>query len=573
MTIQIYDTTLRDGTQREGMALSVEDKLKIARELDAFGIPLIEGGWPGSNPKDAEFFRRARAEQWQQATICAFGSTRRANAAVAEDPNIIALLDAGTEICTIVGKSWTLHVTDVLETTLDENLRMIAESVAYLRAQGRRVLYDAEHFFDGYRADPEYALATIRAAAEAGAETVILCDTNGGSLPGWVSKVVGEVVAALGEQRNKGTKKQSTESSPSPVAGTRWVAAEARRGVGKGDAGGEGLSTSPRIGIHTHNDGELAVANSLAAIEAGATHVQGTINGYGERCGNANLVAIMANLQLKMGLPVVGDEQLARLMEISRYVAAVANLSPDEHAAYVGRSAFAHKGGIHVAAVAKVEHSYQHIDPQLVGNQRRVVVSELSGRGNVRMRAEELGLKINGNEKAVLERIKELEHIGFQYEAAEGSFELLIRRSDPAYRAPFELLDAMVVVEQRHGRPMLAEATVKIRVNDEIVHTAAEGNGPVHALDCAMRKALVPFYPELATVHLADYKVRILDEQSATAAVTRVLIEAARGDERWSTVGCSANIIEASWQALTDSFELPLLRAQSAQPADVVYHG
>ncbi|HEY0738477.1 MAG TPA: citramalate synthase [Herpetosiphonaceae bacterium] len=545
MTIQIYDTTLRDGTQREGMALSVEDKLKIARELDAFGIPLIEGGWPGSNPKDAEFFRRARAEQWQQATICAFGSTRRANAAVAEDPNIIALLDAETEICTIVGKSWTLHVTDVLETTLDENLRMIAESVAYLRAQGRRVLYDAEHFFDGYRADPEYALATVRAAAEAGAETVILCDTNGGSLPGWVARVVHEV-------------KQNLEDEP--ASGSRFLVLGSSVG-------------SPRIGIHTHNDGELAVANSLAAIEAGATHVQGTINGYGERCGNANLVAIMANLQLKMGLPVVGDEQLARLMELSRYVAAVANLSPDEHAAYVGRSAFAHKGGIHVAAVAKVEHSYQHIDPQLVGNQRRVVVSELSGRGNVRMRAEELGLKINGNEKAVLERIKELEHIGFQYEAAEGSFELLIRRSDPAYRAPFELLDAMVVVEQRHGRPMLAEATVKIRVSDEIVHTAAEGNGPVHALDCAMRKALVPFYPELATVHLADYKVRILDEQSATAAVTRVLIEAARGDERWSTVGCSANIIEASWQALTDSFELPLLRALDARPADVVYHG
>jgi 2-isopropylmalate synthase len=535
MTIQIYDTTLRDGTQREGMALSVEDKLKIARELDGFGVPLIEGGWPGSNPKDAEFFRRAKSEQWQQATICAFGSTRRAHAAVADDPNIIALLEAETAICTIVGKSWTLHVTDVLETTLDENLRMIAESVAYLRSQGRRVLYDAEHFFDGYRADPAYALATIRAAAEAGAECVILCDTNGGSLPGWISQVVREVKAAL-EQR----------ADQSSVA-------------------------APRIGIHTHNDGELAVANSLAAIEAGATHVQGTINGYGERCGNANLVSIIANLQLKLKLPVVSDAQLARLMDLSRYVAAVANLSPDEHAAYVGRSAFAHKGGIHVAAVAKVEHSYQHIDPTIVGNQRRVVVSELSGRGNVRMRAEELGLKIKGNEKAVLDRIKELEHLGFQYEAAEGSFELLIRRADPAYRAPFELLDAMVVVEQRHGRPMLAEATVKIRVDDEIVHTAAEGNGPVNALDRAMRKALLPFYPELAAVHLVDYKVRILDEQAATAAITRVLIEAARGDERWSTVGCSSNIIEASWQALTDSLELPLLRAQEARSAAVVY--
>jgi 2-isopropylmalate synthase len=547
MTIQIYDTTLRDGTQREGMSLSVEDKLKIARELDAFGIPFIEGGWPGSNPKDAEFFRRARMERWQQTTICAFGSTRRAHATVADDPNIIALLDAETEICTIVGKSWTLHVTAVLETTLEENLAMIAESVAYLRSQGRRVFYDAEHFFDGYRADSAYALATVRAAADAGAECVILCDTNGGSLPGWISQVVREVTAALAQNHARGTEHQGAPGSQRSVAGP------------------------PIIGIHTHNDGELAVANSLAAIEAGATHVQGTINGYGERCGNANLVPIIANLQLKMEQQVVGDEQLARLMDLSRYVAAIANLNPDEHAAYVGRSAFAHKGGIHVAAVAKVEHSYQHIDPSLVGNQRRVVVSELSGRGNVRMRAEELGLKLNGNEKAVLNKIKEQENLGFQYEAAEGSFELLVRRADPAYRAPFELLDAMVVVEQRHGRPMLAEATVKIRVGDEVVHTAADGNGPVNALDQAMRKALVPFYPELAAVHLVDYKVRILDEQTATAAITRVLIEAARDDERWSTIGCSANIIEASWQALTDSLELPLLRAQDAHLDLVVY--
>jgi len=523
MTIQLYDTTLRDGTQREGMSLSVEDKLKIARELDEFGIPFIEGGWPGSNPKDVEFFRRARAERWQQATICAFGATRRANAAVADDPNIVALLEAETDICTIVGKSWTLHVTHVLETTLDENVQMIADSISYLRSQGRRIFYDAEHFFDGYRADPAYALRTIQAAAEAGAECVILCDTNGGSLPGWITEVVSTVVAQV------------------PC----------------------------RIGIHTHNDGELAVANSLAGLEAGASHVQGTINGYGERCGNANLIPIIANLQLKMGRPVVSDTQLTRLMELSRYVAAVANLNPDEHAAYVGHSAFAHKGGIHVAAVAKVEHSYQHIDPQLVGNQRRVVVSELSGRGNVKMRADELGIKVNGNEKAVLQKIKEMESRGFQYEAAEGSFELLVRRTDPDYCPPFEMLDAMVVVEQRSGRPMLAEATVKLRVGDEIMHTAAEGNGPVNALDKAMRKALLPHYPELAQVHLADYKVRIVDEQSATEATTRVLIEAARGDERWSTVGCSANIIEASWQALVDSLELPLLRAQLAQPQSV----
>ncbi len=538
MTIQLYDTTLRDGTQREGMSLSVEDKLKIARELDAFGIPFIEGGWPGSNPKDAEFFRRARHESWRQATICAFGSTRHASNAVADDPNIRALLDAETAICTIVGKSWTLHVTHVLETTLDENLRMIADSVAYLRAQGRRVFYDAEHFFDGYRTDPDYALATIKAAAEAGAEVVILCDTNGGSLPGWIKEVVREVTRKLGSQ---------TTDDGRQVADDSWSVVN-------------GPWSPPVVGIHTHNDGELAVANSLAAIEAGATHVQGTINGYGERCGNANLVPIIANLQLKMGHRVVSDEQLARLMELSRYVAAIANLNPDEHAAYVGRSAFAHKGGIHVAAVAKVEHSYQHIDPRLVGNQRRVVVSELAGRGNVRMRAEELGLRLNGNERAVLQKIKEMESRGFMYEAAEGSFELLVRRADPGYVPPFEMLDAMVVVEQRNGQPMLAEATVKLRVNGEIMHTAAEGNGPVNALDKAMRKALIPHYPQLADVHLADYKVRIIDEQSATAATTRVLIEAARGEERWSTVGCSTNIIEASWQALVDSLELPLLR-------------
>jgi 2-isopropylmalate synthase len=516
MTIQLYDTTLRDGTQREGLSLSVEDKLKIARELDRFGIAFIEGGWPGSNPKDAEFFRRARNEQWQQATICAFGSTRRAHAEVASDPNICALLEAETEICTIVGKSWTLHVTHVLETTLEENIRMIADSVAHLRSQGRRVFYDAEHFFDGYRADPDYALATVKAAADAGAECVILCDTNGGSLPSWITEVVSAVTRQL----------------------------------------------DCAVGIHTHNDGELAVANSLAALQSGATQVQGTINGYGERCGNANLISVIANLQIKLNKRVVSDEQLSRLTELSRYVAAIANLSPDDHAAYVGRSAFAHKGGIHVAAVAKVEDSYQHIDPQLVGNQRRVVVSELSGRGNVRMRASELGLNLNGNERDLLQKIKEMEHLGFQYEAAEGSFELLVRRSEADYRAPFELLDAMVVVEQRHERPMLAEATVKVRVDGQIMHTAAEGNGPVNALDKAMRKALLPFYPQLASMHLADYKVRILDEQSATAAITRVLIEAAQGDKRWSTVGCSANIIEASLQALVDSFELPLVQSK-----------
>jgi 2-isopropylmalate synthase len=519
MTIQLYDTTLRDGSQREGITYSAADKIRIAHALDALGVHFIEGGWPGSNPKDAEFFRLAREESWQQAVIAAFGSTRHARNTVENDPNIRALLDADTALVTVVGKSSTLHVEVVLETTLEENLRMIEESVAYLRAQGRRVFYDAEHFFDGYRLNPDYALQTLQAAANGGAECVILCDTNGGSLPSYIAEVVRITGSAI---------------------------------------------TVP-LGIHTHNDSELAVANTLAGVEAGAVQVQGTINGYGERCGNANLVPIIANLQLKLGYQVVSDEQLARLSEVAHFVAEVANLNPDEHAAYVGRSAFAHKGGIHVAAVAKIESSYQHIDPTLVGNSRRVVVSELSGRGNVRMRAEELGLVLNGNERAVLEEVKQRESRGFQYEAAEGSFELLVRRMNPDYRPPFELLDALVVIEQRGGQPMLAEATVKLRVAGTVIHTAAEGQGPVNALDQAMRKALLPAYPELADVHLVDYKVRILDEQSATAATTRVLIEATDGEQRWSTVGCAVNIIEASWQALLDSFELPLLRRQVEQ--------
>ncbi|MBA3944744.1 MAG: citramalate synthase [Herpetosiphonaceae bacterium] len=524
MTIQIYDTTLRDGTQREGMSLSVEDKLKIARELDRFGIPFIEGGWPGSNPKDAEFFQRAKSEPWQQAAICAFGSTRRPGSEAANDANLKALIAAETLVCTLVGKSWTLHVTDVLETTLTENLAMIADSITYLRAQGRRVFYDAEHFFDGYRADPAYALATLHAAAEAGAECIILCDTNGGALPGFIGEVVRVVHSEL------------LDDATQPLA--------------------------LKLGIHTHNDGELAVANSLAGIEAGATQVQGTINGYGERCGNANLVPIIANLQLKLGYDVLPPEKLRSLTELARFVAAIANLAPDDHAAYVGHSAFAHKGGIHVAAIAKVESSYQHVDPTIVGNVRRVVVSELSGRVNMRLRAAELGVGVEVGEQALLQKVKQMESRGFQYEAAEGSFELLIRRAAPDYAPPFTMLDAMVVVEQRDGRPMLSEATVKLRVNGEVVHTAAEGNGPVNALDRAMRKALLPAFPQLASVHLVDYKVRILDEQAATEATTRVLLEAAQGDVRWSTIGCATNIIEASWQALVDSLELPLLRAQ-----------
>jgi 2-isopropylmalate synthase len=518
MQIMLYDTTLRDGTQREGLSLSCEDKLKIARELDAFGIHYIEGGWPGSNPKDAEFFQRVASVGLRQARVAAFGSTRRAGTRCEDDANIRALEEARTPVVTLVGKSSTLHVERVLETTREENLAMIAESVAYFKRRDKEVVYDAEHFFDGFRLDPDYALATITAAARAGADCLTLCDTNGGSLP----EVVGEVV--------------QTVRAHLQAAGLQ-----------------------PQLGIHTHNDGALAVANAMAAVRAGCVQVQGTINGYGERCGNMDLIPLIANLQLKQGHTCVAPEQLRRLSELAHYVAEVANLNPDTHAPYVGHSAFAHKGGIHVAAIAKVAESYQHIDPELVGNQLRVVVSELSGRGNVRMRAEALGLRLNGNEREVLQRIKDLESEGFQFEAAEGSFEMLVRRAAEDYRAPFELLDFTVVVERRNGADR-SQAMVKLLVGEEIMHTAGEGDGPVNALDSAIRKALVPHYPALAEVRLVDYKVRIVDEHLGTAARPRVLIESACGEERWSTVGCSANIIEASWQALWDSLELPLLR-------------
>lgn len=521
MQIYIYDTTLRDGTQREGIALSCDDKLKIARELDRFGVHYIEGGWPGSNPKDAEFFRRVHELKLQNARVAAFGSTRHAKNTCETDPNIRALVEAETPVVTLVGKSWTLHVEKVLEITLEENLAMIRDSVAYFKALGKEVIYDAEHFFDGFRADRDYTLKTLEAAALAGADCLTLCDTNGGSLPEQIREAVRAVYASLGDK-------------------------------------------VPQIGIHTHNDGALAVANAMAAVQEGACQVQGTINGYGERCGNMDLIPLIANLQLKLGYECVAPEQLQRLSELSSYVAAVANLNSDSHAPYVGRSAFAHKGGIHVAAIAKLAESYQHIEPTLVGNEMRVVVSELAGRGNVRMRAESLGLSLNGNEREVLQRIKELENEGFQFEAAEGSFEMLIRRASPDYQAPFTLLDFTVIIEKRGGGSEMSQAMVKLKVGDEVMHVAADGDGPVNALDRAIRKALLPHYPELAEVKIADYKVRIIDEHLGSAAKPRVVIETACGDERWSTVGCSENIIEASWLALWDSLELPLLRAQKA---------
>ena len=516
MAIQLYDTTLRDGTQREGISLSANDKIKIARKLDELGVHYIEGGWPGSNPKDAEFFTLVKEIPFEQAVITAFGSTRRADTPVEEDANIRALLEAETRAVAIVGKSWDLHVTQVLGTTLEGNLRMIADSVSYLKDRGREVIYDAEHFFDGYKADPVYALRTLQVAEEAGAACLVLCDTNGGTLPSELTAIIEEVKKA----------------------------------------------TSAPLGIHAHNDSELAVANSLAAVQAGVVHVQGTINGYGERCGNANLCSIIPNLKLKLGYDCISDEQLRLLTSVSRYVSEVANLAHDAHLPYVGQSAFAHKGGIHVDALLKCKESYQHIDPALVGNRKRVVVSELSGKSNIAYKIKEFGLQPSLDQdqlREILQRIKNLEKQGFQFEGAEGSLELLIRRAQPGYKPPFELIDFHVLVENRQGRGMLAEAAVKVRVGDEIMHTAAEGNGPVNALDLALRKALLPFYPQLAKIHLTDYKVRILDSEAGTEAQVRVLIDSACGPRTWSTVGSSTNIIEASWQALADSLEYGLL--------------
>lgn len=513
--VQIYDTTLRDGTQREGISLSAADKMRLARRLDDLGIAFIEGGWPGSNPKDVEFFERAKNHSWHTAKIAAFGSTRRANVPAEEDQNLQALLDAETPICTLVGKTWVLHVQDVLRTTPEENLAMIADSVAYLRSQGRRVFYDAEHFFDGYLQDADYSLKTLHAAINAGAEIVILCDTNGGVLPWEIARIVNEV----------------RDNIRHP------------------------------IGIHAHNDSECAVANSLAAVNAGAVQVQGTINGYGERCGNANLCAIIPDLELKLGSHCLPQGKLAELTDVSHLFSEVANLAPDEHQAFVGKSAFAHKGGIHVAAMRRNPLSYQHIDPEVVGNRTRAVISELSGRGNLLNMIEASGVldHTHVDLSQILEQIKNLEARGFSFEAAEASVVMMIKRQSDDYQPVFKLIDYAVSVEHRQGRGTFAEATVKVSVGNEIMHTAADGNGPVNALDAALRKALVPIYPKIKAFQLTDYKVRILDGKNGTAAMTRVLIDTRNGHHRWSTVGASANIIDASWLALADSIEYGIM--------------
>ena len=520
--VLLYDTTLRDGTQREGLIVSLADKIKIARRLDEFGFPYVEGGWPGSNPKDADFFAAAKGMTFRTARLAAFGSTRHRLNRPADDPNLRALLEADTPVVTIFGKSWLLHVVEVLGATPEENVEMVGDSVAHLVGAGREVVYDAEHYFDGYRDDPAYAIATLRAARAAGASSLVLCDTNGGTMTADLTSIIDATRAAIDDPE-----------APAVV----W-------------------------GIHVHNDAELAVANSLAAVAHGIRHVQGTINGYGERCGNANLVSILANLALKTGHEVVPAGRLPELTELSRYVAEIVNITPDDHQPYVGRSAFAHKGGVHGAAVAKVERSYQHIEPGDVGNVGRLVVSELGGRANTQLRAEQLGHQLEGVDPRELSKlIKRLEADGLAFEGAEASFELLVRRHGAGYEAPFRVVDFTVLVEQRAGGDLRAEATVKVEVDGEVLHTAADGNGPVNALDAALRKALRAVYPGLDGVHLVDYKVRILDGDAATAARTRVIIDSADGVREWSTMGSDTNIIAASAVALGDSLEYAIWKS------------
>ena len=513
----LYDTTLRDGTQGEGFQLSGLDKLRIAKRLDEFGLDYIEGGWPGSNPKDIEFFREAKSLELKHAKLAAFGSTRRADIQVEDDPQVRLLLEAATPVVTIFGKSWELQVTQVLRTTVAENQAMIRETVAHLVQHGREVIYDAEHFFDGYKDSPEHALATLQAAADGGASCLVLCDTNGGTLPTEIVEIC-----------------QAVKSHLPDVP----------------------------FGIHTHNDCELAVANALAAVGAGATQIQGTINGYGERTGNCNLTSVIPILQLKMRMQVV--PRLENLRDLSYFVDDVSNNPHFARAAFIGRTAFAHKGGMHVNAVQKLARSYEHIVPGSVGNVQNILVSELSGQSNILVKAAELGIQLEKGSpvvSAILQKVKELENEGYSYEAAGGSLEILIRRELGTYQKPFDLTEYHTSFRQyRDGHPPVCEATVKLAVNGTAELTVAEGNGVVHALDLALRKALLSFYPEIAEVSLVDYKVRILDGQDATAAKTRVLIVSTDQHATWGTVGVSDNIIEASWLALVDGIDLFLQR-------------
>ncbi len=517
--VEIYDTTLRDGSQQVGLDLTVADKLRVAAALDGLGVDVIEGGWPGSNPKDAEFFERAKQMQFKNATLAAFGATRLPRRSVDDDANLRALLDAETPIVTLVGKSWTLHVDEALRTTREENLAMVADSVAYMAAAGRRVVFDAEHFFDGYAADRGYALEVLAAAAGAGADTLVLCDTNGGTLPDDVSKIVAEIA-----DRSR-----------------------------------------TRIGVHFHNDAACAVANSVVAVAAGGVHVQGAANGYGERCGNADLFSIIASLELKRGHELLPPGRLGALASTARTIAELANLPFEARQPYVGSSAFATKAGLHASAIARRPDAYSHVDPSVVGNEARVLVSELAGRSNVLAKATELGLDLSPELAAeVLEQVKDAEYRGYAYEAADASFDLLVRRAVGALPAWFELEGYRVVVERTQGSDR-SEAIVRLRLGSGRVVAVGEGVGPVHALDQALRRGLAEVYPDLAGIHLVDYKVRILDGRAATSAVTRVMLTSADADGEWTTVGVSDDIVTASWEALTDGVVYGLLRA-GAQP-------
>ncbi len=530
--LQLYDTTLRDGMQMEGMTLSVEDKLQVARRLDELGVHFIEGGFPGSNPRDAEFFVRARQLDLKSAQLVAFGGTRRADADVKHDPNIRALVDAHTPVITFVGKSSEFQVREILETSNEENLAMIADSIRYMKSLGKTVYFDAEHFFDGFYDNKDYSIQCLATALRAGADGVVLCDTNGGMITPQVLDAIDVIRSRMGDIP---------------------------------------------FGIHVHNDCGLAVANSIAAVEAGAMQVQGCVNGYGERCGNADLLTVIANLKLKMKRDVISDAQLARLTETSHFVAELANLNPNPQAPYVGVSAFAHKAGYHVAAIVKNENAYQHVAPATVGNDKRVLVSDLSGQRNILAKLHEQGVDIplsRDETRALLDKVKIMEAKGYQYDGAEASFELLVRRSQPEYVPPFELDDFMIVERRRHKRnghdesDMMGEAIIKLSVDGEMVHTAGEGNGPVNALDAAVRKALASFYPSIVAVKLTDYKVRILDGAGGTAASVRVLIESTDGVNIWRTVGSSTDVIEASWLALADSYEYWLVKWAGAGSDD-----
>jgi 2-isopropylmalate synthase len=522
--IHLYDTTLRDGTQGEDVNFSAEEKIMIAQRLDDFGIHYIEGGWPGSNPRDLQFFELAQQVDFKHAKLAAFGSTRKPGFSCGDDPNIQALLAARTPVITIFGKSWDLHVGKIMGNTLEENLAMIHDSVAYLKDHSREVIYDAEHFFDGYKANPDYALSTLAAAVKGGADCIVLCDTNGGTLTYDIEPMIARVHQVVAEKKHP---------CPSPI----------------------------RIGIHTHNDSGLAIANSICAVKAGATMVQGTINGYGERCGNADLTSIIPILCLKMNRPCISSENLSRLKKLSRFVSETANMIPHNNMPFVGKSAFAHKGGVHVSAIMKLPRAYEHIDPVLVGNKRKVLVSDLSGKSNVEYKARELGVELNGSDRQkVVSEIKRMEQEGYQFDVADGSFKILLEKLTEQYQPLFELESFRVTIEKDKNQPCSAHATIKISVDGKQEITAAEGSGPVSALDSALRKALDNFFPHLDHMRLVDFKVRVIDGRAGTAARVRVFIESRDEDHVWSTIGVSEDIIEASWHALADSFQYKLSR-------------